>query len=476
MSSQEPSLSEKSATWGELLRGRNALRSLTLVGGVALYAINMYIVTTILPNIVADIGGLAYYAWNTTLFVMASIVGSVLIGKLVTRYGPKRSYLLALALFALGSAWCAAAFSMWFLLMGRALQGLGGGMLFSLGYVLIRVVFEQHLWTRATALVSAMWGIATLLGPTVGGFFAQGGHWRWAFGSLLPISLVLSWVVSLQIAGKSSSTSHQSESSKTPVLALLLLVGSVLAISLASLNNDTMWNVVMLGSGLLLLLAMMWTDSKATENRLLPSGSYQLKNPRCQVYLIMILLIMGMTTEIFVPYFLQLIHNMSPLGAGYMTAFMSAGWTLSSLPSAAKTGLVAKKLMRAGPIVVAISLWVLAVLMPKTGLDDMVLMTVYGLALAGIGFGIGLVWPHLLTWVLVSAPKGQEAVSSSSITTVQLYGTALAAALAGVVANQAGLVSIGGVAGAKMAAWWLFAVFGMAPILAIVLVWQLLRK
>ncbi len=76
-------------SWGELLSGRNGLRSIALAGGVALHAINIYIATTILPSVVRDIGGLEYYAWNTTLFMAASIVGAPLSANVLSRFGPR---------------------------------------------------------------------------------------------------------------------------------------------------------------------------------------------------------------------------------------------------------------------------------------------------------------------------------------------------------------------------------------------------
>ena len=85
------------ASWADLLHGANALRSIALAGGVALHAINVYIATTILPSIIKDIGGLEYYAWNTTLFVVTSIVGSALSARLIQAWGPKAAYLLAVA-------------------------------------------------------------------------------------------------------------------------------------------------------------------------------------------------------------------------------------------------------------------------------------------------------------------------------------------------------------------------------------------
>ena len=146
--SNEPSTTTQ-AKWADLLSGRNALLTIALTGGVALHAINIYIVTTILPSIVNDIGGLEYYAWNTTIFVATSIVGSTLSSKILNQLGPKFAYLTALLIFSLGSIWCALSPSMLMLLGGRALQGLGGGILFALSYALIRVVFTENLWSRA---------------------------------------------------------------------------------------------------------------------------------------------------------------------------------------------------------------------------------------------------------------------------------------------------------------------------------------
>lgn len=476
MSSTSASHNPPTATWGDLFQGGNALRSFTLVGGVILYAINMYIVTTILPNIVQDIGGLAYFSWNTTIFIVSSIIGSAITSKAMTRLGPRAAYLSGLLLFLIGSIWCAMAFSMWFLLIGRALQGLGGGMLFALGYSLIRIVFEPHLWTRATALVSGMWGIATLLGPAIGGIFAQSGHWRWAFWSLIPVIALLAIVVSSQIAGKSkiSDSKKTEQSTKLPIMALFLIVLSVTFISLSSLKDSLTWTLSCLGIGLSLLIVMVITDLRS-RYKLLPTGAYSLSTPLGKAYLVMLLLTFGITTEIYVPYFLQIIHNMQPLTAGYMTAIMAAGWTLSAIPSAAQTDKVRRILMQIAPIIVTISLITLALTLSLQSNGDLGLLITYGFALLGVGFGIGLIWPHLLNLIFISAPKEEEALTSSSVTTVQLYATALAAALSGLVVNQAGIVNIGGLLGAQLASHWLFTIFAVAPFVAIVVVYKIIK-
>ena len=115
--------SQPTASWGELLSGRNGLMAVALTGGVALHAINVHIVTTVLPSVVREIGGLDWYAWNTTLFVVASIVGAALASRLLAVGGPRGACLAALVLFALGSVGCATAQTMPWMLAARAVQG-----------------------------------------------------------------------------------------------------------------------------------------------------------------------------------------------------------------------------------------------------------------------------------------------------------------------------------------------------------------
>lgn len=462
------------ASWGDLLHGANALRSIALAGGVALHAINVYIVTTILPSVIQDIGGLEYYAWNTTLFVVTSIVGSALSAKLIETVGPRAAYLLAVAIFTLGAVICALAPSMPALLAGRSVQGLGGGILFALSYALIRLVFDAPLWSRAMALVSGMWGVATLCGPAIGGIFAQTGHWRLAFWALLPVAAALALIVTFKVGGRASAP--PAPPSSLPLSTLGLLVASVLAITLASLSTELGWNLAGIAGGLAIAALIAYVDTRARK-RLLPTGAYSIRAPLGALYAVMCLVVAAITTEIFVPYFLQVIHGMTPLTAGYMTAAMAAGWTLAAMPSATRSGAAANRLVWLSPVVILASLVGLAIMTPQASiLTSLAGFAAFVLALAGVGFGIGLAWPHLLTKVFNAAPQGEETLTSSSITTVQLYSAAVTAALAGVITNSAGLADPGGIAGAQQAARWLFAAFAVAPALALLLLPRVTRS
>jgi MFS family permease len=461
MSTASPS----TASWGALLSGHNGLLALALTGGVALHAINVHIVTTVLPSVVRDIGGLDWYAWNTTLFVVASIVGAALSVRLLAGAGARGACLAALAMFALGSAACAAAQSMPWMLAGRGVQGLGGGALAALSYALIRVVFAAPLWPRAVALVSGMWGVATLCGPAVGGLFAQAGHWRWAFWSLLPVALLQAALVAARLRPAAAAPAP----SAIPLTQIALLAASVLAVASGGLARTLAWQGAGVAAGIALGVAAMLVERRARV-RLLPSGTCAPASPLGAVYASVALLLLGTSTEIYLPYFLQTLHGYTPLAAGYLTAAMAAGWSVSSMLSSGRQGADALALLRAGPLLGAASLAALALLLPAVeAFPPGLLMLLCGVALAGAGAGVGLGWPHLLTRVLTLAPAGEGGLASAAITTVQLYGMAIGAALAGLVANAAGLSAPGGKAGAQSAALCLCASFALAPALAALL-------
>jgi len=461
--------SRATASWLALFTGRNGLLALALTGGVALHAVNVHIVTTVLPSVVRDIGGLDWYAWNTTLFVVASILGAVLSVRLLAASGPRHACLVALAIFVLGSAACASAQSMPWMLVGRSVQGLGGGALAALSYALIRVVFAPALWPRAVALVSGMWGVATLCGPAVGGLFAQAGHWRWAFWSLLPVALAQALVVQMTLRQASDQPPTVDRHAGIPLVQVMLLIASVLAVAASGLSSALMVQGAGVASGLMLGAASVAWDRRAPV-RLLPLGATRLLSPLGAVYASIALLLIGTTTEIFVPYFLQVLHGYTPLAAGYLTAAMAAGWSAGSLLSSGCEAKRAERLLHAGPMLCTAGLLGLAALMPAAaGLSAGVFTLLCGIALASVGAGVGIGWPHLVTRVLTLAPPAEANTASAAVTTVQLYGMAIGAAVAGLLANAAGLTDPGGTAGAQSAAAWLFGIFALAPAAAALL-------
>ncbi len=464
---QAPALADVPQGWAALLSGRNAIRSLTLAGGVALHAINVFIATTILPSVVRDIGGLPYYAWNTTAFVVMSILGSALSTRLLGIAGPRLAYALAALLFGLGTSVCGAAPAMPVFLVGRALQGMGGGMLLAFAYTMIRLVFPESLWPRAIAIVSGMWGAATLVGPAIGGVFAELGIWRAAFWTLVPLCLLFAALAAVVLPRPTEARSAQPP---LPAAQLTVLVLAVVALSAAGIAEERASILTGIATAAA-FLAVLVRIERLSLSRLFPAEAFRPAGQLFALYATLSLLEGSVTPcEVFTPLFLQVIHRQPPLLAGYLAALLGVGWTAGSFLTSGASGRTVGRSIAACPILALAGMLGLAMLLPRATDGSWVALAPLIAALTAVGLGIGIAWPHLLSRVLKSVRPGEQDLASASLTTMQLLATAIGAALAGMIANFAGLAHPGGLAGISRAALWLFAIFSLMPALAILTV------
>ncbi len=345
------------------------------------------------------------------------------------------------------------------LLAGRFVQGLGAGTLSGLSFSLVRVLFPARLWPRAIAVVSTVWGVATLLGPAVGGVFAEWGAWRAAFWTLLVATPLFAVLVERCLARQPAPAPRPA--TPLPVASLGLLLASVMAVSLAGTAARPLGNAAGVAVALA-LFAWFVRREQSGRSRLLPSGACDPRTPIGAVFATQFLLLVGITNEIFVPYFLQTLHGMTPLHAGYLSAAMSLGWSIGSVGSSGVSERGSRRAMVAGPLIEAAGLALLFVLMPVVGG-----VFAMGVALAAIGLGMGTGWPHLCARVYRFAEEAERDLASASLSVIVMIGNAFGSAFAGLITNMAGLTVPGGVAGAAHAAGWLYGLFTLAPLLAL---------
>lgn len=452
-----------SSGWTALLGRDNLVLSLALSGGAALHAVNLYISITVLPSAVREIGGLDLYAWNTTVFVLASLLGAAMSSSVLAHAGPRGGYASAALVFIVGALICAAAGAMPVMLAGRFVQGLGGGLLLALAYAMVRRVYAEPLWPRALALLSGMWGVTTLLGPAIGGHFAEHGLWRGSFLAAIPIAVLVGLAAFFVLPKREG---EQEWGATPPVAQLALLTLAVFAASWggvgASLASTVVGIVAALG-----LVGVFVVLERRSRRRLLPAGTFRPPTALGSLYAVSALLAATVTsTEIFLPLFLQDLHGRSPLEAGYIAAVMSAGWTAAAIFSSGLDAARRSMAVRAGPVLSLGAMAVLVFVMPWAGResDGLVLVLICG-ALAAAGAGVGLAYPLLSTMVLRVAPSAEADNAAASIMTVQLCATAFGAALAGLAVNLAGAVAGTGSLDAANAARWLFITLAAAPAL-----------
>lgn len=182
---------------------------------------------------------------------------------------------------------------------------------------------------------------------------------------------------------------------------------------------------------------------------------------------------MSVNVEIFVPYFLQTLHGMSPLHAGYLTAIMSASWTAGSVISSSMASDWPERALRVGPLAGLAGLLGLLLLVP--GGSSGAAIVAIGAAMALLGFGVGICWPQLGARVFAYAAAHDRDLAAASITVVIGVTYSFGSALGGMVTRLGGLTDPGGVAGAASAAIWLFTSFAVTPVLAMAVLRRLLR-
>ena len=174
------------------LRKRNIV--IALMVAMFLGAIEGTVVTTAIPTIVRDLHGFALISWVFSVYLLASAVSTPIYGKLADLYGRKKILSLGVAIFILGSCLCGLSQNMYQLISFRAIQGTGAGAIFTLTYTILGDVFELSERGKVQGWLSTVWGLASLIGPFMGGFFIDFVSWHWIFFINLPfgiLSLVL---------------------------------------------------------------------------------------------------------------------------------------------------------------------------------------------------------------------------------------------------------------------------------------------
>jgi MFS family permease len=425
------------AGWLSLFRDGNAPISLMIAGGVAIHALSMRVVSTALPIVVTEIGGLRFFAWTTTVAVITAIWGAAFAASLVRLWSLRHAYRISLVLFASGSAICAISPSMEFFLAGRLFQGLGGGFLTALAYATIRRVFRENQRTRAIVLMSGIFGAAAFTGPLVGGFLAGWGVWRWAFWIDVPFAIVVGLLAESTLSKRTEPEPGGAGISLPVACARLgLLTGSALAVSIGSISGDARSSGIglMLGAALLFLLLRAERGGTGTSPfRLLPSGAYRPGNALGAVSLTMAL-IAGATTAatLYIPYVVTEVSGYPPIVGGYLSALMALCWTSAAFLTSSAEGVWAKRSIVFGPFCVSIGL----TLATYALLFGSLYLLAYGIGLSGAG--VGIAWAHLGNLMMKHAKETEHDVSSAFISTNQLIAMTFFSALSGMIANLAG--------------------------------------
>lgn len=440
---------ETFVSWREFLGSAYAASLVLVCLVVWLHAADSLIVATMLPSIVAEIGGAALVGLSVSLYEIGSIVAGAASALLTMRFGLRAPMSMAAALFGFGCILSAVSPTMPLLLAGRALQGLGGGGLVAMGFVAVSLIFPSRYIARAMAAVSTLWGISAFIGPLVGGFFVEYANWRWGFAFFGCQAFVIAlWIV---LRSDTGSVRPTVGAARFPVGRLSLLCMAVVLVAFGGVEVSILRTMPSVAAGLTCLIVFLWLDQRSGVSRLLPRRAFDAARP-IGAALLMILSMSMATIAItaFGPLLITAIHGVSALTAGYIVACSSIGWTVMAVLVSGLPERFDRLMIALGMAVVASSIFGFLYAVPN---GPVWLIAIFAVAEGG---GFGMAWTFILRWTISLAEGDEVQRLSGAIPTIQRLGYALGAAYVGIVANASGLLTMETAPDAANVARWVF--------------------
>jgi MFS family permease len=440
------------------LMGRLALLSV----GVWLYAADTLVTATISPAMVLEIGGIKFINWTVSLYEVGAIIAAAASAMLCGRFGVKRVLGVAAALYALGCAVSAMAPNMAVVVTGRWVQGLGGGMLFSLSYFAMHEWFPEEHWNQLFAIQALIWVVGSLLGPLLGGFFVNHQSWRgafWFFGGQAAVLLLLAMLLP-------SDAPQARTRAPWPIIPLGLISAATLMIAHAGVVALPAAAALECLTALLLLYAAARYD-RGSAVRLLPVNLLDFRHPVGAGLLMVFALSMSTTGFwLYGPLVLKIVFGINPMIAGYILAAEGLAWSFATL-AVVRVGRVSEiVLIRCGAVIVSLGVAGFAIAVPSGAIT--------GIAACALlqGLGFGLCWPAIMHRLVRFCAPSERSLGSASQSTMQRIGYALGTAAAGIAANASGLGDAISIAAAKTAGVWVFVSFVPMLLVAVVSAWR----
>ncbi|WP_371773372.1 DHA2 family efflux MFS transporter permease subunit [Streptomyces sp. NBC_01438] len=304
-----------------------------LLLGMLLAALDQTIVSTALPTIVSDLGGLEHLSWVVTAYLLASTAATPLWGKLGDQYGRKRLFQIAIVIFLIGSALCGIAQNMPQLIGFRALQGLGGGGLIVLSMAIVGDIVPPRERGKYQGLFGAVFGMTSVLGPLLGGFFTEQLSWRWVFYINLPIGVIALAVIAAVLHIPVRRTKHTID-----YLGTFLIASVATCLVLVASLGGTTWawgSAQIIGLAVLsvlLLVAFVYVERRVAEP-VLPLKLFRIRTFSLVAVISFVIGFAMFGAMTYLPTFLQVVHDITPTMSGVHMLPMVFGLLLTSTGS-----------------------------------------------------------------------------------------------------------------------------------------------
>jgi EmrB/QacA subfamily drug resistance transporter len=400
-----------------------------LMTGMLLAALDQTIVSTALPTIVGDLGGLDHLSWVVTAYLLASTASTPLYGKISDLYGRKPVFRFAIVVFLIGSALSGLSTQMWQLVAARGVQGLGAGGLMALAFAIIGDVIPPRERGRYQGYFGAVFAVSSVAGPLLGGFFVDNLSWHWIFFINIPLGLVALLVTDRALHGLKHI---RREHSIDYLGALLMIAGvSTLLLGLVQGGQDGWTSPTIVGlltAGTALSVAFVWWESRASEP-ILPLRLFRNRIFSVSSGIGFIIGFAMFGAIVFLPVYLQIVRGVSPTRSGLELLPLMVGLLAASVGSGRRittTGRY-KRFPIMGTAVTAVGVGLLSTLSATTPYWRTALF------MLTLGIGIGLVMQVIVLAMQNSVDPRDMGVATSSATFFRSMGGTFGTAIFGTV-------------------------------------------
>lgn len=373
-------------------------------------AINQTIIGVAMPRIIAKLGGMDYYTWAITIYLLTTAVATVLVGKLSDIYGRKPFILLGIGMFTVGAFLSGLSGDIFQLIMYRGITGFGAGIIMSTAFSAVGDLYLPRERARWTGLMSGVFGISSVLGPLMGGYIVDHLSWRWVFWVFLPLG-VLAFILIAVLFPKVARKEGESIDYLGSLFLTITIVALLLAFSLG--GDDYAWGSIQIlglfGITIVSLAIFIFVESKV-KSPVLPPKLFKNSIVSISNILVFLLGVGMMGVMIYTPFFIQGVLGINPTGSGLIMMPMSlvmvvgtaaAGQLMTSFGTYKKLALI-------GLSVTAAGIGLLSLISIGT---PVYLLIIY---LSVIGVGLGLSMPIFSLTVQNAVPLSQLGVATAS--------------------------------------------------------------
>ncbi|WP_010493066.1 MDR family MFS transporter [Paenibacillus elgii] len=390
---------------------------IAIIGAMFFSAINQTIVGTALPRIIAKLGGMDYYTWVITIYLLTSTIATVLVGKLSDIYGRKPFILTGIVLFMIGAFMAGTSGDIFQLITYRGIQGLGAGIIMATAFTAVGDLFAPRERGKWSGIMMSVFGFASVVGPALGGYIVDHMEWHWVFWIFLPLGIV-AFIMILTMFPKVERKPAESIDYFGSLFLTLTIVPMLLAFSWA--GTKYAWGssqiVGLFACTLVALVIFIWTESRVNSPvlplSLFENGIVTISNV---IGFIMNAGMMG--ALMYTPFFVQGVMGISPTYSGYVTMPMSIGMVVTSSISGqliTKTGKY-KRIAIIGLVIMVIGMMIMHYM-------NTIPVTVLSMIVFGFGLGLGMPVFSLTVQNAVS-PKDLGVATASSQLFRSLGGT-----------------------------------------------------